>query len=516
MFLPSLDLTSILARPEVQALLERQTVTPPPAAPPPMTSPVSPQPAMSSQGADRRAAALDVMAPLFAIGTALGGSPTSGAAFLHGNQVARAAEEQRQQRAEQLAIQRHTEARLQAEQTRIAQAQQQAAIAQEEARETQRQRQLAAYVLDVNKRSREFTTKDDHDQFVQMADALAVQNYGARPGAVMGAAPFVPVAQRERALKVLDRYRKLAPDGRLMIGALDATGSTVTPTISSDKKSHSVPLASAVVQFDVDGDGVDESVPFAKLEEYAGEAFYGADGQRLVPNTAEPVATYGQTFTQARGTVFADKPLPTNAKGQPDYGKALRDLHALNPPARGSSAVDRRQARAEAQTQARDRLYTAVLNGDSDAAMAQAFGESFRALGLGYRAEVAKIRREINAAGQSGMSPEDRELSTPADVFRRGVDVLTGPGAPSVPAVAPVSRPTAVSGGRGAAPATGGRGGGPPYTVKNDYLVAREVALKVLDAEAVRRGLPPGSVTEEQVAAFLRNPANRKKLQQIQ
>lgn len=522
MFPPSLDLTSILNRPEVQALLARDSAAPPPSAPMPSPTRTAPTAQMvlpspsPQQGPDRHAEVLNLIAPLFAIGAALGGSPVAGGAFLHGNQSGQALAEQRRAREAQLAIQRDTEARLQFEQKRIAHGQEQAAMAQQQTREEQRQRQAASYVLDVNKRAREFTTKDEHDTFVRMADSLAVESYGARPGAVMGAAAFVPVPMRERAVKVLDRYRKLAPDGQLQLGPLDATGSTVTRTTSSDKNRHTVPLASAIISFDVDGDGVEESISFAKLEDLAGEAFHGPNGERLVAYTAEPVATYGATFAQARGTVFADKPLPTNAKGQPDYGKALRDLQALNPPARGSSAVDRRQARSEAQTQARDRLYAAVLNGDGDTAMAQAFGEPFRALGLGYRAEVAKIRREINAAGQTGMSPEDRELSTPAEVFRRGVEALTGSGAPSVPAVAPAPRPTPVSGGRGAGPAPGGRGSGPTYTVKNDYLVARDKARDVLDAEAVRRGLPPGSVTEEQVAAFLKNPANRKKLHQIQ
>jgi hypothetical protein len=51
------------------------------------------------------------------------------------------------------------------------------------------------------------------------------------------------------------------------------------------------PLDKASVSFDVDGDGKDEVIPFRQLEELAGEAFYTADGQRLVPNQPAKVAS---------------------------------------------------------------------------------------------------------------------------------------------------------------------------------------------------------------------------------
>jgi hypothetical protein len=42
--------------------------------------------------------------------------------------------------------------------------------------------------------------------------------------------------------------------------------------------------------------------------------------------------------------------------------------------------------------------------------------------------------------------------------------------------------------------------------VRGDYVAARKKAYEVLDAEAQRRGLPPGSVTEEQVATVPSQP----------
>lgn len=466
---------------QVRPVVLPQTIGPGALAP----QTAAPQPpALPHRGLD----VASLIGPLFGLGAAIGGGSQIGAGALAGVNQQRAAQEAHALRQQQLDLQRQQEARLQAEQERIRKAQEAATIAAEQAREAARQRAVASYVLDVSKSARQFRTKDEHDAFVRQADAMGVESYGLRPGAMISAIPFIPSPTKDRAQQVLERYRKLAPDGALTTGA----------------KGSRVPLSRISVQFDVDGDGVDENIPYAQLEELAGQAFYGPNGERVEGRTSQPVPTYGETFGAARGTALADKPLPIGSNGAPDYGRALRDLRAMNPTGRSSTASDRRQARADAQTQVRDRLYESILNGDGDDALRQTFAATMSGIGLSYRAEVARIRKEILTAGEHGLPVDERELMSTEDIVARGRNVLTG--SSSRPGPAPATAP---SGGRGAAPKPAGARlpRRDPASVSQTEMHA--AARQVLD-EARRQSGDTRPVTDADVTALLSRPQNER------
>lgn len=446
------------------------------------------------------------------IGLALSGHPNAATGAAHGLIAAQQQHQQEALRRYQLETQRRQEERLQAEQERIRKAQEAVAAAAQARNEAARQKDIGSFITDVSKTVRQFKTKAERDEFVQTMDGVGANYYGLRPGAVASAVPaFVPAQMQDRAKATLDTYRKLAaqqPGGFVETG--DGTNSMV--------KRGPMSLDSLSVQFDVDGDGKLETVPYRKLEEYAGEAFYDASGNRLATQTAPRAQTYGEVFPQARGTVLADKPVPVTGKGVADYSQALTDLGKLG---MLPSATERQTARHQAEQHARDELYGAMLEpGTSDAELAARFSQTFSKLGLSYRAEVGKIRRQLFSVGRQTIGSEDLPPEDPAEYIDRGRRVLgggsAGTGAPAVTVPAPAASPAPAPRGASAAPRPAARPTGKqPYattTPANDYLKLRDVARSVLYAEAQRQGRPTDTITEDVIRKFIETPGNKEKL----
>jgi hypothetical protein len=455
-----------------------------------------------------------LIGPLMTIGLAATGHPNAAIGAGHGTLLAQQQQREEALRRYQLETQRRQEERLQAEQERIRKGQEAAAAAAQAAHEAARQKDIGSFITDVSKTVRQFKTKAERDEFVQTMDGVGANYYGLRPGAVASAVPaFVPAQMQERAKATLDTYRKLAaqqPGGFVETG--DGTNSMV--------KRGPMSLDTLSVQFDVDGDGKLETVPYRKLEEYAGEAFYDASGNRLATQAAPKAQTYGEVFPQARGTVLADKPLPVTGKGIADYSQALTDLGKLG---MLPSATERQTARHQAEQHARDELYGAMLEpGTTDADLAARFSQTFSKMGLSFRAEVGKIRRQLFSVGRQTIGSEDLPPEDPAEYIDRGRRVLGGGAgkpsnaAPAVTVPAPAASPAPAPRGASATPRPAARPTGkqpyPTTTPANDYLKLRDVARSVLYAEAQRQGRPTNTITEDVIRKFIETPGNKEKL----
>ena len=327
---------------------------------------------------------LQAMAPLFAIGARVGGAPQVGTGALQGAEHAnRVGEEQRRHEVAESArrFQLETQARLQ--ETALAER-----TAQEKRLRDAEERRLADARADFMMKARvnaaQFKTREEFDAFLNFAEATGLETLGLRPGALRQHVEFVPPAMRERAVAQLGRLR------------------------SSWKAEGRDPatLGGIHVKFDIDGDGKPETVPYRQLQEFAQEAVFTPDGK---PYTAAPPrkVTFGEAFKDARGTVLADKPMPTTSTGDPDYSRGLADLQRalrLKTPARGES-------RAQAQASARADFEAAVLAGESLDRLTPRFSPVLKPLGLNVAVEYARIRQRLFGVGARA-TPESSARST--------------------------------------------------------------------------------------------------------
>src|SRR5690349_10580449 len=133
------DYAQLADQPQIHELIAPQTAAAI-GAPSAVAMPGNPRaqvPAAANGAAapDRVQQAMALIAPLFAIGSALGGSPRTGSAFLGGYEHGRAVQDERAQRAAQLEIQRRQQSRLEMEQARIPAAQEANRIALERERD---------------------------------------------------------------------------------------------------------------------------------------------------------------------------------------------------------------------------------------------------------------------------------------------------------------------------------------------------------------------------------------------
>jgi hypothetical protein len=483
----------IFSSPQVDELLQRE-------APPntmaalQMADRAATQQQPQQPGPNNVRQALNVIMPMFAIGQMLGGNARAGGATLGGYQAGREQAAIEQRRAEQIELQRRQQERLEQQELE------------------QREAIKRKLVMDTAALVRGVKTRDEYEEIIGQQESIASMFLGMRPNAIRSAVPYRAPGAPKLLYDAIDGYLKNPLN---------------KPMLESGRASE------ALISVDLHGDGAPPRA--LTLGQAIAESGYPV---LLDPQTQKPLllskpitAQNVQPFDLAfRGLVDRWRTEkgrdPTDAERGELAIKASRSLD--RPPAAPvSTATDRRQARSDAQSQARDRLYAAILEGGDEKALAAQFAGPFSAIGLSYRAEAARIRRELFTAGSQGLSDVDREAGmTPAAVIDRGREVLGG----AEPAPAPVvGRLMGESTGQGqdvhlpsgqptAPPAPAGRGGRPgldwPKTTdRNDYVVLRSKAQAVLDAEAQRRGLPPGSVTEEQIAKFLKNPANRKRLQ---
>jgi hypothetical protein len=326
--------------------------------------------------------------------------------------------------------------------------------------------------MDAKVNAAKFKTREDFDQFVNLAEATGLQ-IGLRPGVLREHLKFTPPEVSDRASEQLGKIRAAwKQQGR-------------------DPET----LSGVAVQFDIDGDGKLERVPYRQLQEFAGEGVFTPDGKPYVPSPPRTL-TFGQAFPQARGTVLADKPMPTTAGGDPDYHTGLLDLQRalrLTPAASGES-------RAQAQAEARNDFEAAVLAGEALDKLTPRFAAQFKRLGLNVNREWARVRERLLGIGARVTPESQREVEalTPEDLITRGRSALTGaPATTSTPAPPQTSREVKRT--------------ADPLVVRNPAL--RAAARKVLQAEIERRG-QSAPITDAQIDVFLGDPHNVRLLEQ--
>ena len=307
---------------------------------------------------------------------------------------------------------------------------------------------------------------------MNLAEATGLQ-IGMRPGVLREHLKFTPPAVAERASEQLQKIRT----------AWKAEGRDPWT------------LGGLSVQFDLYGNGKLVTVPYRDLLELAGEQVFTPDGKVYVPAPPRTL-TFGQAFPQARGTVLADKPMPTTGTGDPDYHAGLLDLQRalrLNPWATGKT-------RAQAQTEARNDFEAALLAGESLEKLTARFTSQFKRLGLNVNREYARMRERLLGIGARVTPEAEREVEavTPEDLIKRGRSALSGaprqPQAPRPPQTPREVKRTA-----------------DPLVVRNPAL--RAAAKKVLQGELLRRGAGPVAVTEAQIDVFLADSNNVKLLE---
>jgi hypothetical protein len=218
---------------------------PPSAAAPPARA-AAPQPIVRQPSGGR--SALDLIAPMLALGTALSGNRGAATGAFSGlaqNEVHRQRQAQidQDQAMRQQVINEQTAARADAMRIR------------EEAEARRRQEQVLSAVQDV--RTQKFKTKAEYDTYVTFVENAI----GVRPNTIRGMAPFT------------------APD--MAKPAKDAVDALI--------KEHGMQIltSGAIVELDRDGDGIMEPVPILEAAQIGKvPSARGADGQPIIPPKA--------------------------------------------------------------------------------------------------------------------------------------------------------------------------------------------------------------------------------------
>src|SRR4051812_10162483 len=194
----------------------------------PDPSPLAPE---QTAKPDRMQQALSLITPLFALGTALGGSPQAGASFLHGAHQTLQRQEQEKQ------VKAHQAAQIAQRQAEFAALEQHRA-AQEEA---QRQQAIQKVIMDTAVQARGAKTRDEYESIVNANEALAGQFYGMRPNTIRAAVPYhAPSANQKMAEAGLAFLKNPANAQAIEDGKLDGS---IMVDVQDDGKPLAVPLS---------------------------------------------------------------------------------------------------------------------------------------------------------------------------------------------------------------------------------------------------------------------------------
>jgi hypothetical protein len=192
---------------------------------------------------------LSLITPLFALGTALGGSPQAGAAFLGGaHQTLQRQEKEKQAQQEQ-------QQQLALDQQRMAMLEQQ--------REQQQIAQIEAakqkLVMDYAVKARAAKTRPEYEQIIQEGENIGASFLGMRPNTIRSAAPYLAPNASEVMARAAQAFLKNPANAQAIDqGKLDGS-----------------------IMLDVQGDGIPIKVPVKDV--------LAAGGVQLDPQTGAPL-----------------------------------------------------------------------------------------------------------------------------------------------------------------------------------------------------------------------------------
>lgn len=210
----------------------------------PDPSPLAPEQTLQPSGVEQ---ALPMIASLFSLGTALGGSPNAGAALLHGTQ--------------QSLQQRDQERQVKAKQQQDWQLRQQQMAQVEAYRQAQEQAKIDAakqkLIMDTAVQARAAKTRQEYEQIIQQNEAIGVW-LGMRPNTIRSTVPYHAPNANEVMAAAAEKFLKNPANAQAIEqGKLDG-----------------------VIALDVQGDGIPIHVPVRDVLTAGGVQF---DPQTGVP-----------------------------------------------------------------------------------------------------------------------------------------------------------------------------------------------------------------------------------------
>jgi hypothetical protein len=213
---------------------------------------IAPQAPAAPSGMEQ---ALPAITSLFSLGTALGGSPRAGAAFLHGAHQTLQQQKQERHVKEQEAL-------------KVQQLQQQQAIAaqvREQQAEHQRQQDVQHLITSTQESLKGVTDKDTYERTIGMAENFGREFYQLRPNTIRAMVPYRAPNAQKNLYDAVDKYLKNPANKE---------------AITSGK------VLNAAIQVDTDGDGVpDRPVPLAQAIQESGYPVF------IDPETKQPILT---------------------------------------------------------------------------------------------------------------------------------------------------------------------------------------------------------------------------------
>jgi hypothetical protein len=227
----------------------------PPQQPPHLNVPLPDPSAIAPQQAqqpDRIQQAMSLIAPMFAMGTALGGSPRAGLALLSGvhqtQEKRRKEDELRQHQQQQLQMQQAQLASLDAHRQALEEAQRQQAI----------QKLVESTYASVQGKS-----KGDYESAIGFAENIGQQFYGLAPNKIRAMVPYRAPDAGKNLYAALDKYFKNPANKN----AIDSGA-----------------VMQAAISVDTDGDGVpDRPVPIGEAIKLSGYPVF------IDPETQKPI-----------------------------------------------------------------------------------------------------------------------------------------------------------------------------------------------------------------------------------
>lgn len=339
--------------------------------PPHLNVPLPDPSALAPQQPNRMEQALSLITPLFALGTALGGSPQAGGALLHGaHQTLQRQQQdahQQQQEAQRLAIQQQQMAAL--EQQRQMQAAQ------------QRQQAVTQLLTSAQTATKGITNKAQFDSMLDFYENIGQQSLGLRPNTVRSV------------------VRYFAPDAK------EKLASTLKAFVANPMNKGAIETGQNLPSFsvDTDGDGIAEKpLSFAEAAEYVKDVYPLAVG----PNggiMAAPKTTNPDKFDQA---LKIETDLFIAEKGHPPqegkeqalvYDKANKRAKTPESPSAGLSGVGASDA---------DAIADAIISGDQPPDL-----KGLYRMGPAVRASLAKRGYNLSTA-QLDWTATQKHLAT--------------------------------------------------------------------------------------------------------
>jgi hypothetical protein len=301
--------------------------------------------------------ALSLITPLFAIGTAMGGSPQAGAAFLHG------AHQTMQRRDQEQQVKQHQQQQVMLQQQQLAAQQAQHEAVRQQAIEQAKQK----LVMDTATQAKGLT-RDQYEQLIAQNEGIGASFLGMRPNSIRSAVPWMAPNANDVMAKAGAAFLKNPANAQAIEqGKLDG-----------------------MIEVDVQGDGKPIKVPVKDV--------LAASGVQLDPQTGAPLVLPKEAKTsgiQLDDEAFLGKVAQFEAEKGRKATPAERGLIAIQT----KRALEKPPAATAGAADDTDTLAQMLVDGRALPSMLSKRGSTYNAtLARANKLSLAQTGRPVNLA----------------------------------------------------------------------------------------------------------------------